>query len=413
MSIGFKELITVDKALKEVLRRIRPIGEVEEVPLAQALSRVLAEDVMAEVDVPPFDRSAVDGYAVRAEDTFGATQLNPITLTLRKYPVEDGLGQGEAMEIATGAPLPKGADAVVMYEHSKRVGMSVEIYRPVPPYKNVSRKGEDVRKGEVVAERGRIVSPWDLGVMASLGVLRVKVIRRVRALLINTGNELVELEDLRKEGYENKTVNSSKFVISSLLKLSGVEVSYGGIVPDDERTLSRRIKEGLEGFDMVVTTGGVSVGKRDKTVEAVKSLNPDLLIHGLAIRPGRPTSVAVIGGKAIVMLSGFPVASSVGFEAIIKPIIRRLTGEETLPIPKVRGRLTRRVSAPINVRSYVRVKVYERDGEVLVEPLAVTGSGILSTLTKGNGVLIIPENREGYDEGDEVEVTLLKDVKGS
>jgi Molybdopterin biosynthesis enzyme len=186
-----------------------------------------------------------------------------------------------------------------------------------------------------------------------------------------------------------------------------VEVHYLGIVPDDEEAIYRAVSDAVSRFDIVLTTGGVSVGEPDHVVRAVTRLGPEVLIHGIATRPGRPNSAATVHGKPVVMLSGFPVASIVGFEVFAKPAILKMVGAKEEPLPVVRATLTRRVTTPINVRSFVRVKVYRRGDWLYAEPLAVTGSGILSTLTKGNGLLIIPENREGYDEGDEVEVVLL------
>ncbi len=404
---GLKELANPDLAVERVKRFLKPLAS-ERVSLLEAVGRVLAEDIYSEVDVPPFDRATMDGYAVRAEDTFGASFNNPVRLRYLPYSEGGEIKEGEAMEIATGAPMPRGSDAVVMYEHANRVGDFVEVFKPVPKLRNVSIRGEDVAKGSLVMKRGRIISPWDVGVLASLGIKEVPVVSRPRVYLISTGEELVELEEWPAEG---KIINSSKFVLISLLKEAGAIPMYGGIVKDDVGEIREAVKKGLKEADLVITTGGLALGTRDRTVEAIRSLNPEILIRGMAIRPGRPTSLAVVEGKPVAMLSGFPVASAVGFEAVVRPLLEFMMGSEPRPVPKVKGRLTRRVTTPINVRSYVRVRVLRKGRELVVEPLAVTGSGILSTLTKGNGLLIIPETREGYDEGDEVEVMLFREVE--
>jgi len=413
---GFKEVKGVDQVLNEALRFIRHEPNVVEVNLEDAIGRYLAEDVYSSVNVPPFNRSAVDGYAVRSIDTFGSSPTNPAILRVKGYlqvgddPGRYIVGQGEAVEIATGAPLPPGADAVVMYENTGRRGDYVEVYRPVAPMDNVSRVGEDVAAGELVFKRGTLIKPWDLGVLASMGIIKVKVYEPRVALLV-TGNELVEVEDAAKNGLPpGKVINSTRFILTSMLKEMGCTVDYLKL-PDDEQTIRDVVIKMLNSHDAVITTGGASVGKIDYTIKAVRGLNPDYINHGLAIRPGKPNSIAVKDGKPIFMLSGFPVASLTGFEVLVRPILLHMMNAVDEPRPRIKGTLTRRVATPINTRSFVRVRVYVgKDGKTYVEPLALTGSGILTTLVKGNGILVVPENREGYDEGDEVEVELIRPV---
>jgi len=406
---GFKTLTSIQEAQRAFIAAVTHTPSEVFVPTPQAVGLYAARDVASPVDVPPFDRAAFDGYAVRSIDTLSASRSNPIMLRVvgKALPGAEfggAVGRGEAVEIATGAPLPAGADAVVPYEEAARGGDHVEVYKPVPQFYYVSRRGEDVAAGEVVLKRGRKIKPWDIGVLASVGIREVPVYK-VTAGLISTGNELVELDEAPPP--PAKIINSTRHVITALLRDFGVEVHYLGIVPDDEEAIYRAVSDAVRRFDIVITTGGVSVGEPDRVVRAVARLSPEVLIHGIAARPGRPNSAAAVRGKPIVMLSGFPVASIVGFEVFAKPAILKMVGAKEEPLPVVKAMLTRRVTTPINVRSFVRVKVYRRDGKLYAEPLAVTGSGILSTLTKGNGLLIIPENREGYDEGDEVEVILL------
>lgn len=406
---GFKTLTPIQEAQRAFIAAVTHTPSEVFVPTPQAVGLYAARDVASPVDVPPFDRAAFDGYAVRSIDTLGASRGNPIMLRVvgKALPGAEfggAVGRGEAVEIATGAPLPAGADAVVPYEEAARRGDHIEVYKPVPQFYYVSRRGEDIAAGEVVLKRGRKIKPWDIGVLASIGIKEVPVYK-VTAGLISTGNELVELDEAPPP--PAKIINSTRHVITALLRDFGVEVHYLGIVPDDEEAIYRAVSDAVRRFDIVITTGGVSVGEPDHVVRAVARLSPEVLIHGIAARPGRPNSAAAVRGKPIVMLSGFPVASIVGFEVFAKPAILKMVGAKEEPLPVVKAVLTRRVTTPINVRSFVRVRVYRRDGKLYAEPLAVTGSGILSTLTKGNGLLIIPENREGYDEGDEVEVILL------
>ncbi|ABP51409.1 MAG: molybdopterin molybdotransferase MoeA [Pyrobaculum arsenaticum] len=410
---GFKTLMPIAEAQRAVISAIAHKPSVVTVPTPQSVGLYVAQDIFAPVDVPPFDRAAFDGFAVRSVDTIGASRTNPIMLkvvgkSLPGLGYRGAIGPGEAVEIATGAPLPDGADAVVPYEEAAHRGEYIEVYKPVPQYYYVSRRGEDVSAGEVVLKRGRRIKPWDVGVLASLGIKEVAVYK-VTAGLVSTGNELVELEDAPPP--PGKIINSTRHIITALLLELGVKTTYLGIVPDDVDAIHGVLKEALAKFDIVITTGGVSVGEPDHVVEAVRRLKPEVLVHGIAARPGRPNSAAVVGGKPVIMLSGFPVASIVGFEVFVKPVILHMVGAREEPLPVAVATLTRRVTTPINVRSLVRVRVFRQGRELYAEPLAVTGSGVLSTLTRGNGLLIIPENREGYDEGDKVEIVLLGPIE--
>ncbi|AEA12272.1 molybdenum cofactor synthesis domain protein [Thermoproteus uzoniensis 768-20] len=415
MSRGFKSLTPADKAVAEFLSKLSHKPPVVEVPLGEALGRYLARDIIADVDVPPFDRAAFDGYAVRSIDTLGATRTNPVVLKVvgragPGRPFEGVVREGEAVEIATGAPLPEGADAVVPYEEAAERGGAVEIYRPVPRYYYVSRRGEDLSKGELVLKAGTRLRPWDLGVLASLGMSRVPIYL-VRAAVISTGDELVEVEEVSGGAPPpGKVVNSTRFALIGLFREAGADAEYLGLVPDDEEAIRRALERALSGFDIVATTGGASVGGPDATHKAVSSI-ADFYVRGIAVRPGRPNGAAVVGGKPVIVLSGFPVAAVVGFEIFARPAILKMVGGRPEPQPTVRGVLTRRITTPINVRTYARVRAYVKEGKVYVEPLAVTGSGVLSTLTRGNAILVVPENREGYDEGEEVEVQLIRELE--
>ncbi|MEM4632224.1 MAG: molybdopterin molybdotransferase MoeA [Pyrobaculum sp.] len=410
---GFKKLTPIEEAQRVFLNAVTHVPGVGKIPIQSSVGRFLAKDVVSHVDVPPFDRAAFDGYAVRSTDTVGASRTNPMTLKIVGWskpgkPYLKQLNPGEACEIATGAPLPPGADAVVPYEEAAARGDYVEIYKSVPKYYYVSRRGEDVSAGEVVLRKGRRIRTWDLGVLASIGVREIEVYN-INAALISTGDELIELEE--GDPPPGKIINSTRHVITALLKELGVDVYYLGILQDDVDIIFNTVHDALKKYDLVITTGGVSVGEPDYVIKAVSRLEPEVLIHGIAARPGRPNSAAVVKGKPVVMLSGFPVASIVGFEIFIKPLVLKMVGARQDPLPTREAVLTRRVATPINTRSFVRVRVYKKGGVLYAEPLAVTGSGILSTLTKGNGLLIVPENREGFDEGERVEVILLDPVE--
>ncbi|MCX8193087.1 MAG: molybdopterin molybdotransferase MoeA [Nitrososphaeria archaeon] len=409
---GFQTLTSVDKALnilREIVKDLKE-KELEEVSLLDSLGRVCGEDILAPIDVPNYSRSAVDGYAVIAEDTIGASPLNPIELrvvgTSRAGDLEGRLriDRGEAVEVTTGAPLPLNANAVVMIEDTKEVGKGViEVYRPVHPSQNVSRKGEDFKLGEIVISKGTKIKPWHIGALASLNISRIKVFSKPRVGVLSTGDELIELGSELEPG---KIVNSSKPMLISLIASLGGEPVDLGNVEDDVRLIKSKILSGLNLCDALIVTGGTSVGKSDLVPIVIREFGR-VLVHGLAIRPGRPTGFGLVNGKLVFMLSGFPVAALVGFNLLVKPVIEALLRTSTDPSPKIIGKLTRRTPSPSGTRSFVRVRVIKSRGEYLVEPLMLTGSGLISTLTKANGIMVISEDLEGYDEGEEVEVELL------
>ncbi|MEN2999909.1 MAG: gephyrin-like molybdotransferase Glp [Acidilobaceae archaeon] len=411
---GFKELTSIAKAVEMLKARVTHVPGRRRARLEESLGKYLASDVTAPLSIPPSERAVVDGYAVRSADTFGASPSNPSILRVKGFlrageEPKVSIMPGEAVEVTTGAQLPPGADAVVMYERTRRSRDILEVMEPVPPFGNVSRVGEDVMEGEVILRRGTRLMPWDIAVLASMGIGEAEVYE-LRVGLLNVGSELVELGkvEAREALTRGLVINSNRYSISALLSSHGFSPDYLGIVRDDEGEIREALERALKEHDAVITMGGASVGKADLTVRAARELGAELVIHGVQLRPGRANSAAVIRGKPLFILAGFPVAAIVGFEALAKPVLLHMVGGEEEPRAVVRGVLTRRVTTPISVRSYVRVRVFEEGGKTYVEPLALTGSGILSTLVRGNGILVVPEDREGYDEGEEVEVILLR-----
>jgi len=409
-----EKLTPVDKALSVILPKLNIKPDCINCNIVEAVGKISAETVISPLDFPPYNRSAVDGFAVRAEDTYGASPSNPVILMVKGFlgvsdtPDKYSISPGECVEVATGAPIPQGANAVIMAEYVRKVTADkVEIYTQVPPLANVSLKGEDLRKGDVIVRQGEKIRPWHVGLLATANIHTIRVFREIRAVVLGIGDELIPLGEKLQPG---KIVSSTTYMVASFLQEKGVKVTCIKVLPDDLELIKKNVIDALKQADMVITTGGTSVGLRDYTIRAVKSLNPDVIVHGLAIKPGKPTGLAVKNGKLILMLSGYPVAALTGLIALFDRIIYHIYGTRPQPKPRVKGRLTRRVYVEPGVRGYVRVKVYERDGEIEVEPLMLTGSGILSTLIKGNGLLVVPEELEGFDEGDLVEVELLSHI---
>ncbi|MCS7385366.1 MAG: molybdopterin molybdotransferase MoeA [archaeon GB-1867-005] len=411
---GFKKLIKVEEAIRRVEKELTyRINEVEVVDLISSLGRISAETIVAPIDVPPYDRAAMDGYAAGAEDITGATQLNPAILKLIGS-IEVGelkdikVNRGEAVEISTGAKIPEGANVVVPYEDARKVDGYVEVYRAIPLWKNISKRGEDIKAGELVLAKGTTIKAWDIGVLASLNITKVKVLRRPRIAVLSTGNELIELGEELKLG---KIVNSTKWMIASLIKEVGGEFIDLGTSEDEVKEISNRILNGLKLADIVITTGGTSVGKKDFVIKAVEAIGAKIVFHGVSMRPGKPTGFAILNGKPIIMLSGFPVAALIGFELFAKKAISLISGWKEIPKQKIKAKMARRVASELGFRDFLRVKLKRVESEILAEPLKLTGSGILSTITKSSGMIIIPEEVEGIEEGEEVEVILLRPLE--
>ncbi len=403
----FTERTPVNEAIGLISKaEIRRVGK-EKVEIFRACGRILAEDVIAKWDVPHFDRAAMDGYAVKAEDTFGASPTNPVILRLvGEVEIGErpcGIGKGEAVRVSTGSALPERANAVVMLEHAKEIDGSVEIYRSVTPWENVSKRGEDVREGEVVLRKGEILHPQDVGVLASLGYSEVVVLKRPKVAVIATGNELIEVGKKPEVG---KVVNSNSPMLCCAIREMGCEPVYVGIVEDEFEKLRDAVSRALS-TDAVIVTGGTSVGKRDLVPDVVKELG-ELVFHGVSMKPGMPTGFGVIEGKPILLLPGFPVACILAFYTFFPEILAKLTGVRIVAKrgEKVKARLSRRIPSQPGVRTFARVVV--RNGIAI--PVRTSGSGILTSMVKANGMVVVPEEKEGFEEGELVEVTLIRDL---
>ena len=415
---GFAKLTPIDEALKAFFAKFH-VDKLpsEEVPISATLNRVLARNIVCPRDVPPFDRSAMDGYAVRAEDVFGVSETNPVVLSLKGSstvgkPPTEALKKGEAMRIATGAPMPKGADAVVMVEYTESTGSDkVEVYRPVAPGENVSSRGEDVKEGQLILRAGTFIKPQDIGIMAALGLTRVEVTKKPIVAVLSTGDELV---DIGSEPLPGKIVDSNRPTLLAMVEASGAEPMDLGIVPDERDLTAKRIGDGLASADLVLASGGTSVGEGDLLSDVVNSLGqPGVLVHGMAMRPGRPTALCAVGGKPIVLLPGFPVAAMIAYEIFAEPIILKLLGASSrlYERPTVRAEALRRVPGSLGNRSFVRVLVMEKEGRLVFEPLRATGSGVISSMVRANGMLVIREYKEGVEEGELAEVILLRPIE--
>jgi molybdopterin molybdotransferase len=400
---GFQALRNIDDALSIFLKKLKPKRlPPEQVQISMTLGRVTAEDVVAENDVPPFDRSAVDGYAVRTQDTFGASQFSPRMLRITKAAK---VGEKEARDIWTGNRLPEGADSVIMLEHTKAKDEELEVWNPVTPGGNVSKRGEDVRKGQIAVKSGTRLTAHHVGLLAALGMTQVVVVRKPTVAILSTGDELV---DLGHKPEANQVIDVNRLILSGMCQELGADAIDLGIAKDDLSEIDLKIREGLGKADILITTGGTSVGYDDFVPTAINQMGPPgVIVHGIAMRPAMPTALAIVQGKPVIVLSGNPVAAMIGFEVFARKLILRLLGIESEPRPLLRARLTRKVPSALGRRVFLRVRVFEEAGEFLAEPVRVKGSGILSTMTEANGYVMIPENREGLDRGESVTVHLF------
>ncbi len=375
--------------------------------LNDILGRVLSVDLVAEEDLPRFDKSAMDGYALRFEDSVGASQFKPAIFQL----TEDNEVQVEqAKQIWTGNPIPKGANAVVMLENTKRHNGELEVWSQLAPGANISKRGEDVAKGQIVANAGTRLNPYHIGLAAALGYSELPVYFKPRIAILATGNEIAEVGT---QPAENQIFDSNKSMLSAMCRELGAETVDFGIAKDNLEEITEKIRLALKNADALITTGGTSVGGLDLVPDAINQVGkPGVIAHGMALRPAMPTGVAVLENKPVMILSGNPVAAVIGFEVFGRPAVCRLLGlSKTEQRPTLKAVMARKVSSALGRKTYVRVLVKLRNGELVAEPVSAKGSGAISTMTQSNGYVIVAENREGVTEGETVMVSMFENVE--
>lgn len=393
----FKEQTSVDEALKLFLENISPLPKTEEISLEACRDRILAETVVSERNVPHYRRAAMDGYAVQASDTLGASPTNPIFMKLSSY-----VGEGVTKWVHTGAVMPVEADAVVVVEDTVTVGDTVEIRAQVYPNKNVAQVGEDIKVGDLLFEEGHLLRPCDAAVLASIGFKRVKVFRKPIVAVIPTGNELVSREKTEDIPPSGMVLETNGLMVSLYVEKWGGIPRYTRIVPDDAESIKKAIEENLDA-DMILFSGGTSVGKRDYTTEVVASMGK-LLVHGIAVSPGKPTALGIIDQIPIVCLPGYPVAGVIALYLFVHPGIRRLASIPDFPKLSLKKTLATKISSKIGYVNFIRV-VFEGDR---VRPLTGAKAGALSSISKADGFVLVPQNVKGYEEGEEVDVFLIE-----
>jgi molybdopterin molybdotransferase len=409
-----KELFNV-LTPRDAFARLEPMlrgpRATERIATASALGRVLAEDLRSPGPLPTFPRSTMDGFAVRAADTFGASEGLPAYLTvvgevLMGRPAERGPRLGEAVVIATGGMLPDGADAVVMVENTQDVdGQTIEVLRAVAPGENVIAIGEDVASGDLLIEAGQILRPQDIGGLLALGVVEVTVATRLRVGIISGGDEIVSPEVEPGPG-QIRDINS--YTIATLVERLGHEPVILGVVPDVYEQLEAAAREGLADVDVLILSAGSSVSTRDMTAQVISSLGtPGVLVHGVSLKPGKPTILAMISDKPVFGLPGNPVSCMVTFDLFVAPTLHRLSGCRTLPLRQaVPARLTRNVASAAGREDYFQVRLEQRPDGAWAEPV-FGKSNLIYTLVRADGMVRIDLDKGGLTEGEWVQVILF------
>ena len=408
-----KEFFKV-KTIEEVLEyrtKFAPM-ETEEVPLTDAMGRILAEDIHSDIDLPDFPRSIMDGFAVKGASTFGASEGTPAYLSV-KGSVAMGessnlsVGPGEAVRISTGGMLPAGTDSVVMVEHTGAIDdTTIEVYRSVAPGQNMVTVGEDIKRGEAILPAGQPIRPQETGLLAALGRQKVGVYKRPVVGIISTGDEIVPVSDVPGPG-QIRDVNTYT-LMSQVMELGAVAVPFG-IVGDDYDALLAKSARALDRCDLVLVSGGSSVGVRDFTIDVISAMeNSAVLFHGISISPGKPTILASVQNKQFWGLPGHVVSAMVVFSRIVKPFIEYISGmgDDARKEIRVTARLSRNVASAQGRVDFVRIRLFQENGANWAGPI-LGKSGLISTMVKADGLIEIGMNTEGLDEGTEVEVILL------
>lgn len=406
----FFNVTELDKVL-EYAAGFAPV-ETETIPLEEARARILAEEITSDADLPGFTRATMDGYAVNARSSFGATEANPAYLAVKGaiamgQTPDFSVGSGEAARISTGGMLPEGADAVVMIEHTDIIDdTTIEVYRSVAPGQHIVEKGEDFRKDAVILSAGRVLRPAETGLLAAFGKSKVPVHRKPVVGIISSGDEVVPIDQTPGPGHI-RDINS--YTLSAMVEEAGaLPVTYG-IVRDDYAALYATCEKALSHSDMVIISGGSSVGTRDFTIEVLENLaDSEILVHGISISPGKPTILAKASGKPFWGLPGHVVSAMVVFEVVVRPFIRALSGisDPTAKRATVHARLSRNVASAQGRVDFVRVRLREADGELWADPV-LGKSGLINTMVKADGLVPIGRDTEGMEKGTPVSVIPL------
>ena len=400
--------LTPSKEVFEIIDRFPQIEGSEEVEIEDSLGRILSKDIYSPSDMPGFLRATMDGFAVKAKDTFGASPTLPAILKV-KGEIKMGeipsirINDGEAAKISTGGMLPEGADGVVMIEYCHFIDEdTIEVERAISPLENVMQPDDDIKKGEIVLRRGRRIRPQDIGALAGLGIRKIEVFRKVKVAIISTGDEVIPID---KEPRPGQVRDINRYTLSSLCRAVGAEPIFLGICPDRFDMLKRAVEKGLEISDTVWISGGSSVGVRDLTLSVLDSISGfELLVHGIAISPGKPTIIGKVGKKPIIGLPGQVSSAFIVAEVFLSRLLRRLSGEEFSDVDTtIDAIMKRNIESATGREDYIRVRLIKEGEKIYADPV-IGKSGLISPLVEADGLVRIDMNKEGLYKDEKVKV---------
>jgi molybdopterin molybdotransferase len=376
----------------------------EVVSLDESLGRIVAEDIVAYENIPPFNRSLVDGFAIKVKDAQGAKETNP-ALLYYKGEIRIGeeakavLDDGSCIYISTGAMMPEGADGVVMQEYTRRMGDAVEITKTTHKGENICFTGEDIKLGGSVLPKGKRLTPFDLGVLAALGMADLWVYKKLKIALISSGDEIIAVDQQPEPG-QIRDIN--RYTVLNMLKKTCSDVSFVGIARDNPEDIKEHLR-GAHESDMILVSGGSSKGERDYITASIDQLGGKILFHGINIKPGKPTIFATLWGKPVFGLPGHPVSCIMALTRFVMPLVKRLQGETKGGEKRTTGTLSTNIPSSYGIEEYVRVTIVYNEEGCKVTPLFAKSS-VISSLSQASGYVIVPGGREGFEQGDEVEV---------
>jgi molybdopterin molybdotransferase len=400
-------MITVKEALNQVLGSIPPLG-LEKADILNALGRIIGEDIHAPRDIPPRDNSAMDGYALKSEETTGAGAESPVILNVVEdipagYTPQKTVETGEAARIMTGAPVPDGADAVVMVEETRSDGDSVRIYSEATKSQNIRYAGEDVREGDLVIRAGTLLRPAEVGMLSALGCSFVKVYQKPLVALIATGDELVDIDGAGSPG---KIVSSNSYSLAAqVIECGGIPLQLG-IAKDNRDDLTEKFRDAMRA-DIIVSSAGVSVGDYDFVKDVMEDMGIGIVFWQVAERPGKPMTFGSREGKPVFGLPGNPVSSMITFEQYVRPAILKMTGHKDVFRRTIRAKLTEDIKKKRGLTYFIRGRIKSQGRGFVVETTGQQGSGILKSMVLANGIIVIPEDMDFIKAGSEVMVQLL------
>ena len=407
----FFNVMTPARAWSTLEAQLRQLTTTERIKVSEALGRVTAKTIRAPLSLPSFPRATMDGYAVRAIDTNGASEGLPTYLKMigevqMGHPAAISISSGEAALVSTGGMLPKNADAVAMVENTQQVDeFTIEVVRPVAPGENALRVGDDIKAGETLFPAGHWLRAQDIGGLAALGITLIDVFLRPRVSIISTGDEIVPPEDEPAQG-QVRDINT--YTLAALALQAGAIPLSQGIVRDNLSELSQAAKRALSEAEVLIISAGSSVSTRDMTAQVITSLGkPGILVHGVSLRPGKPTILAAIDGRPVFGLPGNPVSAMVVFDLLVKPAIYKVGGCEYPPSqPMVSARLTHNIASTTGREDYVPVKLQEQDRQLLATPI-FGESNLITTMIRADGMANVPLDKHGLNAGETVNVRLF------